>query len=65
VPISGDDIVLPPNKLIDVSQAYFWTPAWQAAEQEADQDIAAGRIRELDNVDDPITSLREAREAKA
>jgi hypothetical protein len=27
----------------DPSQAWFWTPQWQAGEQEADADIAAGR----------------------
>lgn len=64
VRISGDDIVLTPKKLIDASQAYFWTPAWQAAEQEADEDIGAGRVHEFDNVDDLIASLRQGREAK-
>jgi hypothetical protein len=27
----------------DPSQAWFWTPEWQAGEREADADIAAGR----------------------
>jgi hypothetical protein len=26
------------------SQAWFWTPEWQAKEHEADEDIAAGRM---------------------
>lgn len=27
---------------LDPDQAWFWTPAWQAGEREADQQIAAG-----------------------
>lgn len=38
-------IVLTPKKLIDASQAYFWTPEWQAAEREAEEDIKAGRVK--------------------
>jgi AbrB family looped-hinge helix DNA binding protein len=64
VRISGDDIILTPKKLIDASQAYFWTLSWQDAEQEADEDIEAGRVREFDNVDEVIASLREGRKAK-
>jgi AbrB family looped-hinge helix DNA binding protein len=64
VRVSGDDIILTPKKLIDASQAYFWTPSWQDAEHEADADIAAGRVREFDTGDDLIASLREGRKAK-
>lgn len=28
-------------------QAWFWTPSWQAGENEADRDIAEGRISDL------------------
>ena len=37
-------IILRPRKLIDPSQAWFWTPEWQEGEREASQDIAAGRV---------------------
>jgi hypothetical protein len=37
---------------IDPEQIYFWTPEWQAKEREADEDIAAGRWEEFDNLDD-------------
>ena len=40
-------IVLTPKKLIDASQAYFWTKEWQDAEREADEDIKAGRFKEF------------------
>jgi len=43
VRVTDDSIVLTPKKLVDKSQAYFWSPSWQAAEREASEDIAAGR----------------------
>ena len=64
VRVSGDDIILTPKKLIDASQAYFWTESWQDAEREADEDIAVGRVREYDKADDLIVSLREGRKVK-
>jgi hypothetical protein len=30
---------------IDPDQAWFWTPEWQAGEEEASEDIAAGRVK--------------------
>ena len=40
-------------------QSWYWTPEWQAAEKEADEDIAAGKIHHFDNVDDAIKFLHE------
>ncbi len=57
VRVEGDTIVLTPKKLIDKSQSYFWTAEWQAAEREASADIAAGRVREFEDVEDLIASL--------
>lgn len=31
------------NIVASRDQAWFWTPEWQAGEQEADEDLAAGR----------------------
>jgi AbrB family looped-hinge helix DNA binding protein len=61
VKVSGDDIILSPKKLIDKSQAYFWSASWQSAEKEADDDIAAGRTQGFENVDAAINALRKAR----
>ncbi len=61
VRVTEDSIILTPKILIDKSQAYFWTPEWQAAEREASADIAAGRVHEFDDVDALIASLRAAR----
>ncbi len=44
VEIVEDGILLRPMKLIDASQAWFWTPEWQEGERQADADIAAGRV---------------------
>ncbi len=46
-----------PKKLVDKSQAYFWTKRWQEAEKEADEDIRAGRVKAFDSVDELIEDL--------
>lgn len=53
-----DGILLKPRKLIDPTQAWFWTPEWQAKEKEADEDIQAGRVKRFDRVEDLLEDLR-------
>ena len=43
--------------LTAVEQAYFWTPDWQAKEQAADADLAAGRYQRFDSMDDLLGFL--------
>ena len=43
--ITEDGILLRPRKVIDSTQAWFWTPTWQAGEREADSDREAGRAQ--------------------
>ena len=50
-------IRLTPQVTIDRSQAYFWTPRWQAGEREADEDIKAGRVKEFANIDEAFNCL--------
>ncbi len=64
VHVTEDSIILTPKKLVDRSQAYFWSPQWQEAEREASEDIAAGRIHEVDDVEDLIAKLDQARKRK-
>lgn len=64
VRVSGESIVLTPKKLIDKSQAYFWSPAWQDAEREASADIDAGRVCEPENVEELFAGLEAARKAR-
>jgi len=46
-----------PKKLVDKSQAYFWTKRWQKGEKEAAEDIKAGRVKTFDSVDELIKDL--------
>ena len=39
------------------AQAYFWTKPWQAAEREADEDLAAGRVLNFANTEDLLDWL--------
>ena len=43
VEIVADGILLRPKKIIDATQAWFWTPTWQAGEREASEQIEAGQ----------------------
>ena len=43
VELVDEGILLRPKKVIDASQAWFWTPEWQRGEAEADADITDGR----------------------
>ena len=42
-------IVMEPMISIPRSQAWFWTDHWQRAEQEAEEDIRAGRMTTVNN----------------
>jgi len=57
VVVEGDTIRLSPQKLIDKSQAYFWSKDWQKGELEASEDIGVGRIQEFGDVDTLIDAL--------
>ena len=50
-------IMLTPKRLVDKSQAWFWTPGWQAAEAEAQADIDAGRVAAFDSLGELIADL--------
>jgi len=56
--VEKDTVVLRPKRLVDPADAWFWTPAWQKAEREADADIKAGRVYRAKNVEDLIASLK-------
>ena len=57
IEVVDDKAVLVPKKLVDKSQAYFWTSKWQQAEKEADEDIKAGRLRTFDSVEELLEDL--------
>ena len=55
--IRGDEIVLKPKKLIDRSQAWYWTKEWQERERQADEDLAAGRFKDFDTLEELLADL--------
>ena len=57
VVVQDDKAVLLPKKMIDSSQAYFWTKEWQEAEKEATEDIKAGRVKTFDTVQELLSDL--------
>jgi AbrB family looped-hinge helix DNA binding protein len=59
VHLEADRIVLIPKKLIDKSQAYFWTEDWQTAEREAERDLAEDRVEAYETVDELISALEQ------
>jgi len=62
VQMRDDEIILRPQKLIDASQAWFWTEEWQKGEREADEDIKAGRVKRFATVDELIADLESGEE---
>jgi AbrB family looped-hinge helix DNA binding protein len=57
IEVVDERAVLVPKKLVDKSQAYFWTRKWQEGEREADEDIKAGRVKTFDAVEELISDL--------
>ncbi|GAI20097.1 unnamed protein product [marine sediment metagenome] len=57
IEIIDEKAVLIPKKLVDKSQAYFWTKEWQEAEKEASEDIKAGRVKTFDSAEELIKDL--------
>ncbi len=56
--LTEEGILLRPRKVIDATQAWFWTPEWQAGEREADADLVAGRVETFDSGEDFGAALR-------
>ena len=50
-------ITLVPKKMVDASQAWFWSPEWQQGEREASADIAAGKVHRFNTDEDFLKSL--------
>ena len=57
IEVVAERAVLMPKKLVDKSQAYFWTKRWQEGEREAGEDIRTGRVKAFDSVDELIKDL--------
>lgn len=59
IQLTPEGILLRPQKVIDSTQAWFWTPAWQAGEREASDDIEAGRTEVFKTGEDFLESLED------
>jgi antitoxin PrlF len=59
VELTDEGILLMPRKVIDSTQAWFWTPAWQKGEVAASADIESGRTTAHDATDDFLAALGE------
>ncbi len=59
VAVRRDDgvIELRPQASIDASQVWFWTERWQRMERQADEDIAAGRVKRFGTTDEFLAAL--------
>ncbi len=57
IEVMDEKAVLVPKRLVDKNQAYFWTKKWQEAEQTADKDIKAGRVKVFDSVEELTKDL--------
>ena len=60
VDIEERQIVLKPRKLIDPSQAWYWTREWQEMEADSDVDIEKGRLSpEFTSAEEGLRWLKE------
>ena len=55
--LTAEGVLMRPKKIIDSTQAWFWTPAWQAGEAEASADIEAGRVERFETDEDFLASF--------
>jgi AbrB family looped-hinge helix DNA binding protein len=58
VEIVDGGILLRPMKVIDATQAWFWTPEWQEGERQADEDLAAGRFDRYESDEEFLAALK-------
>lgn len=58
VRLVGGRVEMVPSALVPKNQLWFWTREWQKKEREADEDIAAGRVKEFTSVADLFGDLR-------
>jgi len=56
--ITDEGILLRPQKVIDATQAWFWTAEWQAGEREADSQEAVGVGETFNSGDEFLDALR-------
>ena len=63
--LTPDGILLRPQKLIDATQAWFWTTEWQAGEREADDDRASGAAETFESGEEFVGALRDRAKSRS
>ena len=59
VVMTDEGILLKPRKVIDSTQAWFWTPTWQRGEAAASADIESERTTVHETTEDFLATLGE------
>ncbi len=57
IEVVDEKAVLVPKRVVDKSQAYFWTKKWQEGEKAADEDIKAGRVKVFNSAEELVKDL--------
>ena len=57
VEMTTEGILLRPQKVIDATQAWFWSPEWQAGEREVEVDRAKGNVRAFGSGEEFLDAL--------
>ena len=57
IEVIDEKAVLVPKRVVDKSQAFFWTKKWQEGEKEADENIKAGRVKVFDSAEELFKDL--------
>lgn len=58
VEMTEEGILIRPKKLVDSSQAWFWSSKWQHGEKEAEEDIKKGRTKMYESIDEMLKDLK-------
>jgi len=56
--LTDDGIILRPQKVVDATQAWFWTPEWQSGERAAEGDLTTGRVETFSSGDEFLRALK-------
>lgn len=50
-------ILMKPGKLVDPSQAYFWTKEWQEGEQQVEEERRRGKVKRFRSMKELVKDL--------
>ncbi|MEI6701080.1 MAG: AbrB/MazE/SpoVT family DNA-binding domain-containing protein [Actinomycetota bacterium] len=56
--LTADGILLRPQKIVDATQAWFWTPDWQSGEREVEIERERDQVMTFRAGEELLASLR-------